>query len=342
MGISLSKIVSQTEINFTELNGKILAVDTMNMLYQFLTTLRMSDGSVLADEKGNVTAHLVGILSRVTGLMEKGIRLVFVFDGKPPELKQKERERRNKIKTDAIEKYEIAKERGNLKEMRKYSQMSTKIDQKIIDDAKKLLNLLGLPIVQATGEGEAQCSYMVKKGDADYVVSQDFDAFLFGAPKVVRNLTLSQNKKKGSFSSQEIKVVELKNVLKSLDINQEQLIILGILIGTDFNRGGIKGIGPMKGLKLVKEFKDKYEDLFTYLEWDTFYDFSWKQVYNIFFEQNYNDNYELIWKNVDSVNLINFLVEERNFSKERVDSILERILKINIVNKQKRLGDFFS
>lgn len=342
MGISLSKLVNQNEISFSDLNGKVLAVDTMNMLYQFLTTLRMSDGSILADEKGNITAHLVGILSRVTGLMEKGIRLVFVFDGKAPELKKKERERRNQVKQQAEEKYEIAKERGNLKDMRKYSQMATKIDKKIIDDAKELLSILGLPVVQAKSEGEAQCAYMVKKGDADYVVSQDFDAFLFGAPKVVRNLTLSQSKKKGTYNSMSIKTVDINTLLKNLGINQEQLIILGLLIGTDFNRGGIKGIGPMKGLKLVKEFKNKYDDLFEYLKWEEFFDFSWKDVYEIFNNVPTCEDYQLEWNNVDSKRLIKFLVDERNFSQERVSLTLERISKINQVNRQKRLGDFFS
>jgi len=300
----------------------------------------MADGTPLSDEKGNVTAHLVGILSRVISLMEKEIRLIFVFDGKAPELKSEERERRKKIKEDAQEKYDIAKERGDLSDMRKYAQMTTKIDKVIIDDSKRLLQLLGFPIIQAPSEGEAQCAYLVKKGDADYVVSQDFDVFMFGAPKVVRNLTVSQYKKKGQIKKTEITRVELSSLLKELDIDQEQLILLGILIGTDFNKGGIKGIGPMKGLKLVKEFKGRPDDLFNEVHWNDNYDFSWKEVYTIFKNMPANDDYKISWKKPDDEGLRSFLISERNFSEERVKSALDRISKISS-NDQKRLADFF-
>ena len=339
MGIQLSKLVEQKEIRLDDLKDRVLVVDSMNMLYQFLTTLRMADGTPLSDEKGNITAHLVGILSRVTGLVEKGIKLVFVFDGAAPLLKKEERERRQKVKEDATEKYEIAKERGDIAEMRKYAQMTTKIDKKVIDDSKRLLDLLGFPIIQAPSEGEAQCAHIVKRGDADFVVSQDFDVFLFGAPKVVRNLTLSQYKKKGQKGT-EITRVDLTDVLKSLEITNEQLIILGILVGTDFNRGGIKGIGPMKGLKLVKEYKDRYDALFSELNWKDNFDFSWKEVYEIFDNIPVTDNYSIKWKRIDEEGLRTFLIGERNFSEERVNSAIEKISKGNPKN-QKRLADFF-
>lgn len=339
MGIQLSKLVESKEVKLDDLKDKVLVVDSMNMLYQFLTTLRMADGTPLSDEKGNITAHLVGILSRVTGLVEKGIKLVFVFDGVAPVLKKEERERRQKLKEDASEKYEIAKERGDVAEMRKYAQMTTKIDKKIIDDSKRLLELLGFPIIQAPSEGEAQCAHVVKKGNADFVVSQDFDVFLFGAPKVIRNLTLSQYKKKGQ-KAVEITRVDLPILLKTLELTQDQLIVLGILMGTDFNRGGIKGIGPMKGLKLVKEYGDRFDELFKEVKWEEAYDFSWKEVFNIFKSIPVTDDYTIQWKKIDEEGLHQFLVNERNFSEDRVKSAIEKISKGNPKN-QKRLADFF-
>src|SRR3989344_1424609 len=121
MGIALKDIATGKEIEIDSLKGKVLAVDSYNLLYQFLTTIRARDGTLLMDSKGNVTSHLVGLFSRTTKLMQCGIKLVFVFDGKPPELKEKERIRRRELKAEAESEYRKAAEKKDLEAMKKYA-----------------------------------------------------------------------------------------------------------------------------------------------------------------------------------------------------------------------------
>ncbi|MBU1622944.1 MAG: flap structure-specific endonuclease, partial [Nanoarchaeota archaeon] len=99
MGLQFKDLVIKREIAIKDLKGKILAVDSMNLLYQFLTTIRSADGSALTDSKGRVTSHLIGLFNRTTSLMEQGLKLVFVFDGKAPDIKKRTWEKRTKVKT---------------------------------------------------------------------------------------------------------------------------------------------------------------------------------------------------------------------------------------------------
>ncbi|MFW5852651.1 MAG: FEN1 family endonuclease, partial [Nanoarchaeota archaeon] len=196
MGVKITELVSGRPVEFSELNNKILAVDAFNMLYQFITTIRQPDGSPLTDSDGNVTSHLVGLFYRTTNLLKQNMHLVFVFDGESHALKKDERERRAKLKSEASVKYEKAKKEEDIDAMKKYASRTAKLSQAMIEESKEFLTALGIPIIQAPGEGEAQAAHMVSKGDAFAVVSQDADSLLFGAKRIVRNLSISQRRKK--------------------------------------------------------------------------------------------------------------------------------------------------
>jgi flap endonuclease-1 len=182
MGLAIKEILVSKEIDVGDLKGKVLAIDSFNLLYQFLTTIRGPDGSLLTDRSGNVTSHLVGLFSRTTNFMQQGLKPVFVFDGVAPLLKQQERERRAQIKQEAKREYEIAKEREDIEAMKKYASRTTKLTSEMIEDAKQLISMMGLPIVQAASEGEAQAAYIAKQKDAYACVSQDFDSLLYATP----------------------------------------------------------------------------------------------------------------------------------------------------------------
>jgi flap endonuclease-1 len=343
MGTQIKSILDSREISIDELKGKTLAVDSYNLLYQFITTIRGRDGSLLMDSNGNVTSHLVGIFSRITKMMQEKIRFIFVFDGEPPKLKQKERERRKELKIDAEKKYQKAVKEENIDDMKKYASRTSRLTKEMIDDAKELIKALGLPIVKAPSEGEAQAAYMVRKKDADYCVSQDFDTILFGCPALIRNLSIAGKRKKTGVSYESVnpEIINLSDNLNKLGIDQKQLIVLGMLVGTDYNKEGIKGIGPKNALKLVKEYGSDFESLFKKVNWDEMVETSWEEIFDLFVDMPVKKDYKLEWKNPDKEKLIKILVDKHDFSMERVKNTIEKLLKKNKEKQQKGLGDFF-
>lgn len=343
MGLAITEILTPKEISIEDLRNKTLAVDTYNLLYQFLSSIRQADGSLLVDSKGRVTSHLSGLFHRIIKLMSYNIKFVFCFDGEVPELKEHERNRRKELKIEAEKKYDEAVRKEDLEEMRKYAARTTRLTPEMINDAKELILALGQCIVQAPSEGEAQASHIVKKGEADYVLSQDADCFMFGAPRMVKNLTISGKRKKpGAYAYDEVKpeIIFLKDVLEELGITHEQFIILGILVGTDYNVGGIKGIGPKKALALVKKYCKNYDALFREVKWSESFDYSWKEVFNLIKNMKVSDDYTLKWTPLSKEKIIKLLVEEHDFNRDRIENALEK-LEQSTERKQKGLGDFF-
>ena len=343
MGVAFKDIITSKEIELNFLKNKITVIDSYNILYQFLTTIRSLDGTPLMDSKGNVTSHLVGLFTRTSSLMQHGLKPVFVFDGKPPELKQKTHEQRNNLKLEAEKKYLEAKKRADLEEMKKYASRTSRLTKEIVEESKKLVSLLGLPIVQAPSEGEAQAAYIVKENKGFVASSQDFDSLLYGATKLVRNLSISGRRKKGKTISYETikpEIIDLAENLNYLGIDQNQLIALAMIIGTDYNPGGIKGIGPKNALKLVKQCKSDFDSLFKEIKWDNYFDFSWEEVYYLIKKIPTTDNYKLDFGNVNYKKLHELLVNQHDFSEQRVKSTLEKLKKSASGKQQKSLGDF--
>jgi flap endonuclease-1 len=318
MGVALRDIIAEykTPVTWESLPG-IAAVDANNALYQFLSIIRQPDGTPLMDQRGRITSHLSGILFRVSNFMEKGIKPVFVFDGKPTILKQDTVDQRRKIRKEAGEKWKAAIEIGDEAEAYKQARSSSRVDTTIIETSKELLRLMGLPTVQAPGEGEAQASHMVIKGDARYVVSQDYDTLLFGAPNLVRNLTVSGKRKiRGRQITVNPERIILTEVLDGLKLTREQLIEIGILIGTDFNPG-VEGIGAKTGLKIVQrgEFETKIREKLP--------DFDPSPVMDTFLHPNVTDDYLLEWEHPDVNGIKKMLCGGYDFSEERVEKAME-------------------
>ena len=191
MGVKLGDIVDSRKITISDLAGEIVAFDGNNILYQFLSIIRGRDGQPLKDRQGRITSHLSGLMYRNSNLMEAGIKIVYVFDGRPHRFKSTVLERRRDTRQKAKKAYEKAIEEGDTQKARRYGQQAVVATTDIIGDAKNLLTLMGLPWVQAPGEGEAQTAYMASKGDVYAAASQDFDSLLYGAPRHVRNLSIT-------------------------------------------------------------------------------------------------------------------------------------------------------
>jgi len=343
MGTPITNILVSKEIMLEDLKGKTLAVDSFNMLYQFLSSIRQVDGAPLMDSKGRVTSHLTGLFNRITKLMIEDIKFVFVFDGEVPELKKKERERRKKLKLEATHLYEKAKQKEDLENMKKYASRTSVLNEEMIKEAKKLIKALGMPIIDAPSEGEAQASFMVEKGDCYAVVSQDTDSLVFGAPLVVKNLTISGRRKainKLIYKTVNPELVSLSESLNSLGINQEQLIIIAMLAGTDYNIGGVKGIGPKKALNLVLTYGNDYDKLFKETDWSNNFEFEWQEVFYLIKNMPVKKDYKLKWETIDREAIIHLLVEEHDFSRERVEKTLNKLMKGKPDKQQKSLSDF--
>lgn len=340
MGTKIFELIAKKEISIEELNNKIIVIDTSLYLYQFLATIRQADGSLLTDSNGNVTSHLVGLFSRTTNLMEHGLKLAFCFDGKPPELKIEEQQRRKEVKIKSQTEYEAAKQRKNIELMKKYASRTSKLTNEMVQEAKDLLTALGLPVIQAPSEGEAQASFIVKNGDAYAVSTNDADCLLFGTPRLIKNLSVSQKKKmpgKSAYVSTKPQLIELKSTLTELEINQDQLIALAILVGTDYNYGGIKGIGHKTALKLVKEYKNDFNSLFKKVDWDKYYEFSWQKIFSIIKNMPVTKDYKLQWDKPNTEAIKKLLCEKHDFTEQSVENKLSKIKS----KTQKGLSQFF-
>ena len=333
MGLQIGEIIQKNEIKFSDLKGKVIAVDAFNAIYQFLTTIRQPDGTPLKDSKGNVTSHLSGLFYRNMNLIIEGVKLVYVFDGKPPELKNKTLENRKEAKEVAKEKYLRAKDEEDIEGMGKYSRGFVYLDEQKIIESKELLSAMGIVIIQAPGEGEAEASYLAKEGLVYAAASQDYDCLMFKAPLLIQNLSLSRKRRTVSgFKEVFPQTIELNAVLKELDINQEQLICLGILCGTDYNPSGVKGLGPKKSLKIVRGYKTK-EKIFEAVENDSKYyvDFDYKEIYNEIENPNVNKNVKIDFPKIDKEKIKNILMKYE-FSEERIDNQLD---KLDVIEKKK-------
>jgi flap endonuclease-1 len=344
MGVAFKDLIKGKEISLDDLSGKKLVIDAHNNLYQYLTTIRQRDGTSLMDSKGRVTSHLVGLFNRTTKLMQHNIFPACFFDGKAPDLKTKERERRKSLKIEAEKKYQEAKEKEDTEEMKKYASRTSRLTSDMIEESKKVIEALGLPVIQAPSEGEAQAAYIVKKGDAFATVSQDFDTLLYGTQKLVRNLSIAGKRKKANsaiYQTINPEIIDLSEILNALRIDNNQLIALAMLIGTDYNMEGIKGIGPKNALKLVTKHGSDFDSLFKEVKWDESYEFPWTDVYYLFKKMPLTDDYSLDWKQPDWEKLNKLLVDEHEFSQVRVNSAKEKLTKNKEAKQQKGLGDFF-
>lgn len=343
MGLQIGEIIAKKQISFSELKGKTIAVDAFNAIYQFLTTIRQPDGTPLKDSKGNVTSHLSGLFYRNMNLILNGVKLIYVFDGETPELKEETLRKRIEFKEEMREKYELALKKKDVELMGRYSRAFAFLDEQKINESKELLEAMGVAVIQASGEGEAQASFLAKENKAYAVASQDYDCLIFKAPKLIQNLSLARKRKTATgFVEVYPQIIELKNVLKELDINQEQLICLGILCGTDYNPGGVKGLGPKKSLKIVREFKTK-EKIFKALEnkenpkfekYDV--NFDWQTIYKEIENPNINKKAKIDFPKIDPKKIKKILLKY-GFSEERIDNQLEKLEELKKQKAQKTL-----
>ncbi|AIJ05416.1 flap structure-specific endonuclease [Methanocaldococcus bathoardescens] len=318
MGVQFGDFIPKKIISFEDLKGKKIAIDGMNALYQFLTSIRLKDGSPLRNRKGEITSAYNGVFYKTIHLLENDITPIWVFDGEPPKLKEKTRKVRREMKEKAEIKMKEAIKKEDFEEAAKYAKRVSYLTPKIVENCKYLLSLMGIPYVEAPSEGEAQASYMAKKGDVWAVVSQDYDSLLYGSPRVVRNLTTTKEMPE---------LIELNEVLEDLKISLDDLIDIAIFMGTDYNPGGVKGIGFKRAYELVRSGVAK-DVLKKEVE-------NYEEIRRIFKQPKVTDDYSLSLKLPNKEGIIKFLVDENDFNYERVKKHVDKLYNL-IANKTKQ------
>ncbi len=312
MGVNLKDIIPAEQISLEFLSGKVVAIDAMNFLYQFLSSIRQRDGTPLMDSKGRITSHLSGFFYRTVNFIEAGLKPIYVWDGEPPSFKKKEIEKRKEFRKEAEQRWKEALERGDLEEARKYAKAASFVDETMLRDSKELLRAMGLPVIQAKTEGEAQCAKIVIDGNSFACASQDYDALLFGALRLVRNLS----------AREELEIIHLNHLLETLGINREQLILVGILVGTDYAPEGVRGIGPKRALDLVRKFKT-VEEIEKQVDWE--HETSIREIFEFFLNPEVEENYEIKFDKPDPEKIKKILCDEHDFSEERVSKYIEKL-----------------
>ncbi|MEM5832870.1 MAG: flap endonuclease-1 [Candidatus Aenigmatarchaeota archaeon] len=340
MGVDIKDLVEdiKQEVELSSLSNKIIAIDAYNTLYQFLSIIRDKDtGEPLRDSKGRITSHISGIFYRTINLLENGIKPIYVFDGEPPKFKLKEIERRQKMREEAFKKWQEALEKGE--EAITYAKAASILTKEMVEETKELLSYMGLPYVQAKSEGEAQTAYLVNKGYAYASASQDYDSLLFGSIRLIRNLNLTGKRKlpkKEIYVEIKPEIIELNALLQKYRITREQLILIGIIVGCDYFEG-VKGYGPKKALELVRELRT-FERIKNYLKLPD----EVEEIYNFFLNPEVEEKIEITFKPMDKEKIIKFMVEERNFSEERVLNALEKLEEASKKSRQTSLSLWFN
>jgi len=347
MGVKINELVNEVKqtITFENLFKKDIAIDAFNTIYQFLAIIRQRDGTPLKDYQGKITSHLSGLFYRSINFLEHNIKPIYVFDGMPSELKLDTIRERKKIKAEAHKKMVEAQDAEDFKEAKKFAQLTSKLDESMVEESKKLIESMGIPIIQATSEGEAQSAYMVEAGDAWACASQDYDTLLFGGKRLVRNFAISRSRKvKDTTITLDIEYVSLSKFLKNLGITREQLVEMGLLIGTDFFPG-IKGIGQKTALDLIKKYSSienilksnvKVGNKVIFIDPDLV-----AQIKKIFLNPDVKKDYIVPKpKKINFERIEELLIEQHNFSRQRVENALERLRKLDSKKTQISLDDF--
>ena len=329
MGVKLGDIIppeAVEEVNLQFFNGKSVAIDGFNALYQFLATIRGPDGRPLMDSRGRVTSHLSGLFFRTLNLLEENVKVVYVFDGQPPELKKETIRKRVEAKKVAAEKYEQAVKAGDIEAARKYASQTASLEEYMLQSAKELLEAMGVPYVMAPSEGEAQAAYMAMKGHVWASASQDYDSVLFGSPRLVRNLSVVGRRKlpgRKEYVEVSPELIRAEKLFASLNLTREQLIDMAILIGTDYFEG-VKGVGPKRALQLIREFGTA-EKALKALNVEPKVDI--EEVRKLFLNPQVTDDFKLEWRPVDPERVKRVLCDEHDFSEERVEKAMRELLE---------------
>lgn len=254
-------------------------------------------------------------------------------------MKSGELEKRREKRKEAQESLDKAVETGNQEDIAKFNKRIIKVTQKHNDDCKKLLRLMGLPVIEAPCEAEAQCAQLCKDGKVHAVATEDMDALTFAAPRLIRHLS--------SGSGEQTQEYNLEKVLNGLELeSQDEFIDLCILMGCDYC-DSIRGIGGKKGLDLIKKHKT-IEKIVENLpnkegvpqEWPIDTARRLFKEPDVIKSESFSED-DLKIKDIDAEGIVEFLCVENGFDEKRVRNAIERCKAAKPKSAQTRIDSFF-
>ncbi|XP_023221977.1 flap endonuclease 1-like [Centruroides sculpturatus] len=344
MGIrGLAKLIADYAPNAVKENeiknyfGRKIAIDASMSIYQFLIAVRQ-ETNVLTNSEGETTSHLVGLFYRTIRMVENGIKPVYIFDGKPPTMKNEELEKRQERREEAQKQLEKAEELGNIEEVSKFTRRLVKVTRQHNEDCKTLLQLMGIPYIEAPCEAEAQCAAMVHSSKVYATATEDMDGLTFGSNVLLRHMTFSEARK------MPIREYHLDKVIEELEVNQKEFIDLCILLGCDYCES-IKGIGPKKAIELIRQYRS-IDDIIEKLDKKKYQipeNWMYKEARELFLNPEVTDpkEIELKWTDPDEEGLVKFLCGDKGFSEDRVKNGTKKLMKGRHGSTQGRLDSFF-
>ncbi|CAK9877862.1 unnamed protein product [Sphagnum jensenii] len=327
------------EQKFESYFGRRIAIDASMSIYQFLIVVGRTGNEMLTNEAGEVTSHLQGMFNRTIRVLEAGMKPVYVFDGKPPDLKKGELAKRYAKREDASEELTTAMEGGEKADIEKYSKRTVKVTKQHNEDCRKLLRLMGVPVVEAPSEAEAECAALCKADKVYAVASEDMDSLTFGSTRFLRHLMEPTSRK--------IPVMEFEiaKVLQELNLTMDQFVDLCILCGCDYC-DTIRGIGAQTALKLIR-LHGSLEAVLENLNKDRYQipdPWPYQEARRLFKEPVVTPTEELPefkWNAPDEEGLRKFLVEENGFNNDRIMKAIAKIKVAKNKSSQGRLESFF-
>ncbi|KAK1317418.1 Flap endonuclease 1-A [Acorus calamus] len=352
---------SMKEQKFETYFGRKIAIDASMSIYQFLIVVGRVGSELLTNEAGDVTSHLQGMFTRTIRLLEAGLMPVYIFDGKPPGLKKHVLSKRFSKREDATKDLKTAQAARDKESIEKFSKRTVKVTKQHNDDCKRLLRLMGVPVIEAPSEAEAECAALCKNGKAcayiylslfylaSYnvyaVASEDMDSLTFGSPRFLRHLMKPSSKK--------IPVMEFEvaKVLEELDLTMDQFIDLCILSGCDYCES-IRGIGGQTALKFIRQH-GSIENILENINKERYHipeTWPYQEARRLFKEplvSDPTDQPEIKWTAPDEEGLITFLVNENGFNNERVTKachilVILAIEKIKVTKNKSSQGQLES
>lgn len=364
------------EVPLNSLHGRKIAIDASMAIYQFLIAVRSGSGggqaaTMLTNAEGETTSHIQGMFNRTIRYLTEGMRPVYVFDGKPPSLKSGELQKRREKRDKAEASLKTAQEEGNVEEQDKQSKRLVRAGQKENDDCKKLLSLMGVPVLVAPCEAEAQAAALARAGTVYAAGTEDMDALTFRAPVLIRKMTFA-NAGKSMLQS-----INYQKALDGLEVTHDEFVDLCIMLGCDYC-DSIKGVGPKTALRLIKQHHS-IETILDNIDQQKFIvPEDWipsnkKQTkeYNtddedqedaeeekveeeqdepvyvkarrLFNEHEVAENVKLEWKPCQPEALTKYLVDDMGFNPDRVKSSIEKLQKAFTATSkpQSRMDSFF-